>query len=159
MACHQLSSCNKWSLAVNMETVQPSNRPQIFLQGRKTCLNNEPCRAQADHKYFKFLLPLLVTQTPLVCHLMPGLGCVTCSSSSASVGSWQSFTHQPVAAALIFSSISHVQPCFCFTLLYSWRGHLRVGSDFDTIEAYRGENARFEPSRQCLGTALSLHLY
>lgn len=87
VACHQLSSCNKWSLAANMGTVQPSNRPKIFLQGRKTCLNNEPCRAQADHKYFKFLLPLLVTQTPLVCHLMPGLGCVTCSSSSASVGS------------------------------------------------------------------------
>lgn len=106
VAYHQLSSRNKWSFEINMDTVQPMNKPKIFLQGRRTCLNGDPCRAQADHKYFKFLLPLLVTQPLLLRHLMLQLGCITCLGSSAHAGSCSSFTRQPAAAALSFSNIS-----------------------------------------------------
>jgi len=98
-----------------------NNRPKIFLWGKKTCLNCDRCRAQADQKYFGFLLPFLVTQPLLVCHLMPGLGCTMCSGSPASAGSCLGFTHQPAAAAPSFSNICHTQPHFCSTLLYSWR--------------------------------------
>lgn len=106
VAYHQLSSRNKWSFAINMDTVQPMNKPETFLQGRRTCLNGDPCRAQADHKYFKFLLPLLVTQPLLLRHLMLRLGCITCLGSAAHAGSCSSFAHQPAAAAaLSFSNI------------------------------------------------------
>lgn len=124
MACHQLSSCNKWTFAINMEKEQPINRRKTFLQGRKTCLNSDPCRAQADHK----ILQIPATNSLLLSHYwcvtrrLLGLSCVMRLGSSANAGSCFSFTHQPLAAALSFSNISHVQPCFCSTLLYSWRG-------------------------------------
>lgn len=100
-------------------------------------------------------------QPLLVCHLMLGLSCVTCSSASA--GSCMSFTHQPIAAALHFPNTSHVQPCFCSTLLYSLKGwgrggvgnrgtvHLQVGYYLGDTEGYQGENDGAEVSSQSLG--------
>lgn len=107
----------------------------------------------------------LFSQPLLVCHLMLGLGCVTCTGSSASAGNCLSFAVSLTRLLLMLCPFptSHVQSCTFITHLFiageagAGRGHLHVGSHFSNAEGYRGENNGAEVSSQSLGAVLPLH--
>lgn len=165
VTCHQLSSCTQWSFLINTERVQPIRRLKIFTQSRKTCLNGGPCRAQANHRYFKLLLPLPVfsATTGLSLDAWTWL----CYMHRLISQCWKllefcSFAHQTVVDALSFSNISCSVLHFYYTLFIAGeagagRGHLHVGSHFSNAEGYRGENNGAEVSSQRLGAVLPLH--
>lgn len=142
MACHQLSSCNKWSFLINMKRVQPVHTPKIFMWSRKSYLHDGPCRAQANNRYFKFLLPLPVfsATTGLSLdawtwlHYMHKL-----ISQCWKLLEFHSFTPQTAFDPLSFSNTSQLQSCIFIAHLFigeagGGRSHLQVGSHFSNTE-------------------------
>lgn len=138
--------CNKHAECSQSTALKCPSRAQKHISAG----SSDPCRAQSDHKYFKFLLSLLV------CHLMLGLRCVACFSPKASAQSSFSFSlmlllcpcQHHLCAAL---PTSHTP----LQLERLWKGHvIQVGADLDNTGPYWGLQRREQCS--CLGLILNL---